>query len=270
MVIQGVTGWSCHLSLHWLLVRFRILFKIKFLSYKTLLEEQPVYLCSMLAAPLPSRSLRSNKDNSLSVPRVKTNTGARTFRSCAPLVSVEQPAAVCLFSHFSCYLQETSEDTSLWLGLSFIDTGMPDGLLLQNCFFNFAVKPWFTCRTTEPGFARDISALEIWLIDSFSHFKGYTEITTWGIIMDKMAHNSFIFFPFQLCSISILHFRKRIFTLQYFLPPQTPPKKKHKNNSRKEHCKNIFRDRTGKVLYTNAIVPGGGFDWITGWGLYVQ
>ena len=33
---------------------------------------------------LPSCSLRSNNDNSLSVPRVKTNTGARAFHFCAP------------------------------------------------------------------------------------------------------------------------------------------------------------------------------------------
>ena len=71
-------------SLRWLPVRFRILFKINLLTYKTLRETQPVYLHSMLAASIPSRSLRSNNDNSLSVPRVKTNTGARAFHSCAP------------------------------------------------------------------------------------------------------------------------------------------------------------------------------------------
>ena len=68
-------------SLHWLPVRFRILFKIHLLTYKTLHEKQPVYLHSMLATSIPSRSLRSNNDNSLSVPRVKTNTGARAFQS---------------------------------------------------------------------------------------------------------------------------------------------------------------------------------------------
>ena len=70
-------------SLHWLPVRFRILFKIKLLTYKTLREKQPVYLHSMLATLIPSRSLISNNDNSLSVPRVKTNTGARDFHSWA-------------------------------------------------------------------------------------------------------------------------------------------------------------------------------------------
>ena len=99
-------------SLHWLPVRFRILFKINFLTYKTLCDKQPVYLHSMLAASIPSRSLRSNNDNNLSVPRVKTNTGARAFHSCGPF-SLKQPPTVCPFSQFSCYLQEISEDTSL-------------------------------------------------------------------------------------------------------------------------------------------------------------
>ena len=71
-------------SLHWLPVRFRIFFKINLLTYKTLREKQPVYIHSMLAASLPSHSLRSNNNNSLSVPRVKTNTDARAFHSCAP------------------------------------------------------------------------------------------------------------------------------------------------------------------------------------------
>ena len=49
-----------------------------------------------------------------------------------------------------------------------IDTGMPDVLLmLWNCFPDFAVEHWFGCRATEPGFAGDIGAIEVWLIDLF-------------------------------------------------------------------------------------------------------
>ena len=106
-------------SLHWLPVRFKILFKINF---KTLCEKQPVYLHSMLATSLPSRSLRLNNDNSLSVPRVKTNTGARAFHSCAPSLWNNLPLFV--------YSANSVEDTSLLLGLSPIDTSMPDSLLM--------------------------------------------------------------------------------------------------------------------------------------------
>ena len=81
-------------SLHWLPVRFRILFKINLLTYKALREKQPVYLHSMLAASIPSRSPRSNNDNSLSVRRVKTNTGARGFHSCAPSLWNNLPLSV--------------------------------------------------------------------------------------------------------------------------------------------------------------------------------
>ena len=93
-------------SLHWLPVRFRILFKINLLTYKTLCEEQPVYLHSMLVALIPFRSLRSNNDNSLSVPRVKTNTDARVFHSCAPSLwnnlplSAHSASAVATFKKY--------------------------------------------------------------------------------------------------------------------------------------------------------------------------
>ena len=81
-------------SLHWLPVRFRILVKINLLTYKTLREKQPVYLYSILAASISSRSLRSNNENSLLVPRVKTNTGARAFHSCAPSLWNNLPLSV--------------------------------------------------------------------------------------------------------------------------------------------------------------------------------
>ena len=71
-------------SLHWLPVKYRVHFKICLLTYKALHEEQPVYLSSLIAISLPSRSLRSNRGITLSIPRIKTNTGARAFSSCAP------------------------------------------------------------------------------------------------------------------------------------------------------------------------------------------
>ena len=37
--------------------------------------------------------------------------------------------------------------------------------MLRNCFLDFAVEHWFGCRATEPGFAGDIDAIEVWLID---------------------------------------------------------------------------------------------------------
>ena len=37
--------------------------------------------------------------------------------------------------------------------------------MLRNYFLDFAVEHWFGCRATEPGFARDIGAIEVSLID---------------------------------------------------------------------------------------------------------
>ena len=72
----------------------------QFLVLCFLRGKQPVYLHSMLAASIPSRSLRSINDHILSVHRVKTNTGARAFHSCAPSLWNNLPLSV----QFTCYL----------------------------------------------------------------------------------------------------------------------------------------------------------------------
>ena len=82
------------LSLHWLPVKYRVHFKICLLTYKALHEEQPVYLRSLIAISLPSRSLRSNRGITLSIPRIKTNTGVRAFSSCAPSLWNNLPLSV--------------------------------------------------------------------------------------------------------------------------------------------------------------------------------
>ena len=53
-----------------------------------------------------------------------------------------------------------------FVDLSPIDTVTLHGLLmLGNCFLDFAVEHWFGCHATEPGFAGDIGAIKVWLID---------------------------------------------------------------------------------------------------------
>ena len=84
--------WLC--SLHWLPVKYRVHFKICLLTHKALHEEQPVYLRSLIATSLPSCSLRSKRKISLSVPKIKTNTGARAFSSCAPSLWNNRPLSV--------------------------------------------------------------------------------------------------------------------------------------------------------------------------------
>ena len=81
-------------SLHWLSLKYKVHFKICLLTYKALHEEQPVYLHSLIATSLPSRSLRSNRGITLSIPRIKTNTGAKAFSSCAPSIWNNLPLSV--------------------------------------------------------------------------------------------------------------------------------------------------------------------------------
>ena len=85
----------------------------------------------MLAASLPSETLRSNKGITQMVLRVKTNTGMRAFHSCTTsiwnnlLLSVHSAISTTIF-------RNVSNASSLWLGLSTID--VPDGpLILRKC-----------------------------------------------------------------------------------------------------------------------------------------
>ena len=71
-------------SLHWLPVKYRVHFKICLLTY----------LRSLIAISLPSRSLRSNRGITLSITRIKTDTGARAFSSCAPSLWNNPPLSV--------------------------------------------------------------------------------------------------------------------------------------------------------------------------------
>ena len=47
-----------------------------------------------------------------------------------------------------------------------IDESVEDIVILScwNCLVAFAVKHCFRCRTTEPAYAGDIGAIDIWLI----------------------------------------------------------------------------------------------------------
>ena len=75
-------------------VKYRVHFKICLLTYKALQEEQPLYLRSLIAISLPPRSLRSNRGITLSIPRIKPNTGARAFSSCATSLWKNLPLSV--------------------------------------------------------------------------------------------------------------------------------------------------------------------------------
>ena len=98
-------------SLHWLPIKFRIIFKVRLLTFKTLQSGQPSYLHSILTKATPSRTLRSNQGPLLIVPRVRTVTGSRAFSSCAPALWNSLPLSLrsldstaCFRKHLKTYL----------------------------------------------------------------------------------------------------------------------------------------------------------------------
>ena len=81
-------------SLHWLPVRYRIIFKICTITYQALSTKQPAYLHSMLTPARQPRQLRSSGSGLLSAPRVKTNAGTRAFSVAAPTLWNSLPDSV--------------------------------------------------------------------------------------------------------------------------------------------------------------------------------
>ena len=144
-------------SFYWIPVKFRVEFRICLLIYKTLHEKQPFYLDAMLATSLPSHSPISNQEVTLSVSRVKINTGARAFCCRAPSLrnypSVWPPRL------------KPSGNVSKHVSLTWLCPQSPfiaDGpLMLRNCFIDFAVEHQFSCCAREPGYAGDTGAIEI-------------------------------------------------------------------------------------------------------------
>ena len=152
-------------SLHWLPVKYRVHFEICLLTYKAFHEEQPVHLRSLIATSLPSRSLRSNRGITLSIPRIKTNTGARAFSSCSPSLWNNLPLSVRSATSVATFRRRLK--TNLFdLAFPPVDTGVPNCLLmLRNSLNDFAFEHRSGCYATEPGYAGGIGAIKIWLID---------------------------------------------------------------------------------------------------------
>ena len=182
-------------SLHWLPVKYRVHFKSCLLTYKALHEDQAVYLRSLIAISLPLRSVRLNRGITLSMPRIKTNTGARAFSSCAPSpwnnlpLSVRSANSVATFRRrLKTYLFDLASPPP-----HPVDTGVPYCLLmLRNDFSDFAFESRSGGCATEPGYAGDIGAIESWLIDwlkyvinfagLYSDCLGYGQLNWLGIL----------------------------------------------------------------------------------------
>ena len=62
------------LNLHWLPIRYRIMFKILLITYKALNILAPSYVRDLLTPYIPSRQLRSSSKNLLVIPHFNLKT----------------------------------------------------------------------------------------------------------------------------------------------------------------------------------------------------
>ena len=101
--------------------------------------------------------------------------------------SLEQPSTICPFSHLGCHLQKTSQNIPFWLGLPPPPRRNRCALLpvdvTRNDFNDFAFEYRSGCRATEPGYTRDIGAIEIWLIDWFD----WISVNGMGVIEQALS-----------------------------------------------------------------------------------
>ena len=87
-------------ELHWLPLKFRIIFKVSCMIYKAIKSTAPEYLTSLIELHQPNRPLRSQKSIQLKRIIPKTQFSSRAFRFCAPVIwnnlSIDTRNSSCL------------------------------------------------------------------------------------------------------------------------------------------------------------------------------
>ena len=74
-------------DLHWLPVCQRVVYKILLLTYKSLHDSAPVFVCDIIHRYVPSRSLRSASESRLVLPNSSLKSyGDRSFAYAAPFL----------------------------------------------------------------------------------------------------------------------------------------------------------------------------------------
>ena len=90
---------SCHITpvlkdLHWLPVRYRIVYKILLIVYKAINGLSPLYISNLFSFYTPSRNLRLNEKLLLIEPKSKHSWGDRSFVVAAPRLWNELPLSI--------------------------------------------------------------------------------------------------------------------------------------------------------------------------------
>ena len=99
-------------KLHWLPIQQRIIFKVLCFTYKCMSKEALTYLCDLLTPHIPARSLRSESQLLLSVPRIKTASfgersfsfAAATYWNCLPYDIRQAPTLQSFRTHLKTFL----------------------------------------------------------------------------------------------------------------------------------------------------------------------
>ena len=81
-------------KLHWLPVKYRIIFKVVLLTFKALHGLAPNYLRTLLQSYIPSRSLRSETGNLLIMPKARRKLGCQSFAVAAPKLWNDLPVNI--------------------------------------------------------------------------------------------------------------------------------------------------------------------------------
>ena len=81
-------------KLHWLPVKYRIIFKVVLLTFKALHGLAPNYLRTLLQNYIPSRSLRSETGNLLIMPKARRELGCQSFAVAAPKLWNDLPVNI--------------------------------------------------------------------------------------------------------------------------------------------------------------------------------
>jgi hypothetical protein len=90
-------------DLHWLPIQARIEFKICALTWKALHDRAPDYIKEMLTPYTASRSLRSNNQELLCVPKCRVKYGERAFSAAAPRLWNTLPITLRQTEHYDLF-----------------------------------------------------------------------------------------------------------------------------------------------------------------------
>ena len=99
-----VTSSSSNLSkLHWLPIKYRVIFKIALLTYKIISSKTPIYLNDLITTRTNNRQLRSSTSISLFQPVGNSKLINRSFSYCSPAIWNSLPPAIRSTPSLTCF-----------------------------------------------------------------------------------------------------------------------------------------------------------------------